>query len=237
MPKKACCCSKSCCAPYNYTNNVAMLGDLLVEKEFLLDETGNLIRDEVTGEFKTYKDVQVYPIHPDDELILFQLPGPANIYGGPAVYQTVRDHGCACCYGRTIQRPLRTEPVRQKYKNIGCSWTWYPPKFAINGDPNIPQCSLFSEGFEYSNCYFNFTDPQLNMGASETPDMLPRKCQSCTQVHPWVADAHDIDFDIWGDPQSPLIQVPGGPTDEGITNRAQFSEYGWMTQLDRKSVV
>ena len=29
MPKKACCC-KTCCAPYNYTNNVAMLDDLLL---------------------------------------------------------------------------------------------------------------------------------------------------------------------------------------------------------------
>jgi hypothetical protein len=227
MPKKACCCT-SCCAPYNYTNNVAMLGDLLVDNEYVLDSNGDLIRDPVTEEFETIKKVKVYPIHPDDEIILFQRVGTEAIFKGGNEVDKITNDGCKCCYGKTFLIPQRSRTVRQKYKNIGCSWTWYPPKYAINGDPTIPQCSYFSyndprnNNEHHSNCYFQKLTGSDYGNDSGAGELLPNKCDSCTQILPWVAEASSDQFNFWGDKLTTNLSVPSG--------RTIMPEGGWITQ-------
>jgi hypothetical protein len=213
-----------------------MLGDLLVDREYALDSNGNLITDPDTGGYKTVKNVNVYPIHPDDEIILFQRVGSDAVYKSGNEVEKITNDGCKCCYGKTKLYPTRTRTVRQKYKNIGCAWTWYPPKYAVNGDPNIPQCSAFSlldPRFDFSvshlsNCYY-----QKIYGTDYSTDNIetrPNKCDSCTQILPWVAEAHENDFNIWGDVITSPIRVPGGPNDEAMTGRAWLPIGGWLTQ-------
>jgi hypothetical protein len=239
MPKKACCCGKiSCCAPYNYTNNVAMLGDLLIEEGYKVNsQTGDIELDPVTHEPILDPKLGVYPIHPDDELILFQRPGKPGQYGGGGEKDTLTfPGGCRCCYGSTSFNPLRSQTIRQKYKNIGCAWTWYPPKYALDGNPTIPQCvnSTYRDPnapedeqiVRASDCPYSTVFP----GTVTPSDIGNRKCESCSQIIPYTTQAEERgfggnpNFDIWGDTNASSDKtVPA-------IGRAHFSESGWLTQ-------
>jgi hypothetical protein len=241
MPKKGCCSCNvtSCCAQHNYTNNVAMIGDLLVDDEFKINAEGEIERDD-QGDPILIEKCQVSPIHKDDELILFQRPFVDGFFGDNStrVYNNGQNGNCKCFYGYSTYRPQRTRTIRQKYKYIGCQWTWYPPKFLFNYDQNIPQCGIAAQKNPtdplpfYANC-FDFTVGLGNAGnvsagfADET-----NMCPLCTQINPMVTNSDLRDnqgnyiFNIWGDVESGRPQVSSF---YGIKPIAGGN--GWSTQF------
>jgi hypothetical protein len=132
-----------------------MMDDLLVDWSPQYDSEGN-----IDPNLPNIKDVKVFPIHPDDEIILFQRPGTSGVFSHVNKIEQITQNGCVCCYGSEKYQPQRTQTIRQKYKYTGCSWTWWPPKFAINGDPSIPQCGTSSyfnsigEKILSSDCFY-----------------------------------------------------------------------------------
>ena len=217
-----------------------MLDDLLVDYQYILDSDGNLQRDPNNSEeYLKGPSLQVYPIHPDDELILFQRPGSIGPMGeGSEVETLAYPTGCYCCYGKTTFTATRTQTIRQKYKHIGCAWTWYPQKYAINGDPLIPQCS--SSGYTditqaggraaASDCYYTRFYSDIDDTGENGNHLTKYKCDTCSQILPWTQEAYGTinrrpNFDIWGDlyPWSDT-RIPSGP------DRVRFIESGWITQ-------
>jgi hypothetical protein len=214
-----------------------MMGDLLVDEDFVYDENGVLVKDE-HGDPVVTSQVKVYPIHPDDEIILFQRASQADngLFGnsGTKPYIT-QPGGCKCCYGGEAYNPTRTRTIRQKYKHIGCSWTWWPQKYAINGDPAVPACgtSSYASPFDRtnytptSNCFF--VSENINDGSSDDPaeGLQKEKCQVCTQIHGWFLSAYANTspgqfFNIFGD-------VTGNKTAPPAYSNVVIPEGGWLT--------
>lgn len=231
MSKKGCCSCNvtSCCAAHNYTNNVAMLGDLLVDLDYVIGSDGKIELDN-EGNPITIDKCQVFPIHKDDELILYQMPGNSTGGNQGQQYGGATPEQCLCCVGYADYRPTRTRTIRQKYKYVGCSWTWYPPKFTFNYDQTIPQCGIAAGVNEdplqvdyVLNCY-DYTS--LNIGGVEAKEA----CRSCTQINPFLINTNltqDVYSDIfWGN-------KPAG-VDVSVKDRQQSISPmigGWFTQF------
>ena len=222
MPKKGCCSCNvtSCCSAHNYTNNVAMIGDLLTGEDFDLNADGTIKVDNQGNPIKIEK-CQLYPVHKDDELILFQTPYSGDLGNNANQIYNNGQNGCKCCYGYSRLVLQRSRTIRQKYKYIGCSWVWYPPKYLFNYDQNIPQCGI---GFEKSgteidynvNCFLH---AQGFIAGNAKPLEGPDVCTLCTQINPMLSNSNLYDnygnkkFDLYGNSTatdktvSPLLQV------------------------------
>ena len=217
-----------------------MLGDLLVDWDFKLIETGpdaGKIDTDLNGDPILIEKAQVFPIHKDDELILYQMPGKS--YGGNQglEFGGATELQCLCCYGHADFTPQRTTKIRQKYKYIGCSWTWYPPKFTFNYDQNIPQCGIAAGvntdplQIDYKLSCYDYTSLGLEALEAGNGEGQGRACNICTQINPFLINTNLIDqlgkniFDVWGN------KLAGAdPTVRDTQQSISPMGSGWLTQ-------
>jgi hypothetical protein len=183
-----------------------MIGDLLTGLDFVLKADGSIETDN-QGNPVTIEKSQVYPIHKDDELILFQTPYEGDLGNNANQIYNNGQNGCKCCYGYSRIALQRSRTIRQKYKYTGCSWVWYPPKYLFNYDQNIPQCGIAYEKIGGSTPDFNVNCFEFasgfNAGNAE-PEEGPDVCTVCTQINPMLTNSNLNDafgnkiFDIYG---------------------------------------
>lgn len=230
MSKKGCCSCNvtSCCAPHNYTNNVAMIGDLLVDKEFELEADGTI--KQINGQDVLIDKCQVYPVHKDDELILFQTAYQGDLGNNSDRVFSNGSSQCLCCYGYSRYKPQRSQTIRQKYKYIGCSWVWYPPKYLFNYDQNIPQCGIAYEKATSSQTDYNFLncfEYATGFGGAGYASGFEAKdaCAFCTQINPMLSNADFGVFDSFGN-----LKPNADPTVSAIQGVKPLPS-GWHTQF------